>query len=302
MPSSESERASEIWREMLPDDPAATVEDLRAAYAEMAATHCVPEADVTTTNVTIDRLAALWVRTPAVSEDRTVLYLHGGGYALGSPHVYRDLTSRIGRAAGARVLVPDYRLAPEHPFPAAVEDALTSYRWLLAGGASPDRIVIAGDSAGGGLALAVLVALRDRGQPLPAAGICQSPLVDMEGTGASMDTRAEIDPLLSRQAVQQIAAAYLAGTDPRNPLAAPLHADFAGLPPLLIQVGEREVLLDDALRVADRARAAGVDVTLQRFDGMPHVFQMFASFLPEARDAIQRIGSFVRDRMADHRS
>lgn len=302
MPSSESERASEIWREMLPDDPAATVEDLRAAYAEMAATHCVPEADVTTTDVTIDRLAALWVRTPAVSEDRTVLYLHGGGYALGSPHVYRDLTSRIGRAAGARVLVPDYRLAPEHPFPAAVEDALTSYRWLLAGGASPDRIVIAGDSAGGGLALAVLVALRDRGQPLPAAGICQSPLVDMEGTGASMDTRAEIDPLLSRQAVQQIAAAYLAGTDPRNPLAAPLHADFAGLPPLLIQVGEREVLLDDALRVADRARAAGVDVTLQRFDGMPHVFQMFASFLPEARDAIQRIGSFVRDRMADHRS
>ena len=300
MPSRESERPSEIWREMLPDDPSATVEDMRAAYAEMAATHCVPEADVTTTDVTIDRLAALWVRTPAVSEDRTVLYLHGGGYALGSPHEYRDLTSRIGRAAGARVLVPDYRLAPEHPFPAAVEDALTSYRWLLAGGASPDRIVIAGDSAGGGLALAVLVALRDRGEPLPAAGICQSPLVDMEGTGASMDTRAEIDPLLNRQAVRQMAAAYLAGTDPRNPLAAPLHADFVGLPPLLIQVGEREVLLDDALRVADRARAAGVDVTLQRFEGMPHVFQMFASFLLEARDAIQGLGRFVRDRMADH--
>src|SRR5580704_17489487 len=131
MPSREAERASEIWRGMLPDDPDATVEDLRAAFAELVATHGVPESDVTTTDVTMDRLAALWVRTPAVSEDRTVLYLHGGGYALGSPREYRDLTLRLGRAAGARVLVPDYRLAPEHPFPAAVEDALRSYRWLL---------------------------------------------------------------------------------------------------------------------------------------------------------------------------
>lgn len=298
MPSVETERAFTIWRGQLPEDPSATVDDLRA-FDGFASEHCVPAHDVATTEVLAGGRPALWIRTPAVREDRTVLYLHGGGYAMGSAHAYRDLTSRIGRAAGARVLVPDYRLAPEHPFPAAVEDAVASYRWLLAQGALPDRIVIAGDSAGGGLTLATLVALRDRGDPLPAAGVCASPWVDMEGTGASMNSRAAVDPLMERAAVQQMAALYLAGADPRSPLAAPLHADLAGLPALLIQVGECETLLDDAVRVAARARAAGVEVTLEEVEGMPYVWHFFASLLPEARDAIGRIDDFVREHTAD---
>jgi epsilon-lactone hydrolase len=298
MPSMETERAFAIWRGQLPKDAGATMDDLRRAFDGLASEHFVPAPDVATTQVFAGGRPALWVRTPAVIEDRTVLYLHGGGYAMGSPQTFRDLTSRIGRAAGARVLVPDYRLAPEHPFPAAVNDAVASYRWLLAQGAAPEQVVIAGDSAGGGLTLATLVALRDQGDPLPAAGVCESPWVDMEGTGGSMNTRAAVDPLMERAVVQQMAAQYLAGADPRSPLAAPLHADLAGLPPLLIQVGECETLLDDAVRVAARAQAAGVDVTLEEFEGMPHVWHFFASFLPEAREAIQRIGDFVREHTA----
>src|SRR5690606_5447385 len=175
----------------------------------------------------------------------------------------RNLGGRISKAANCRVLSLDYRLAPEHPFPAAVDDAVTGYRWLLDQGIRPDRIAIAGDSAGGGLAAATLVALKDRGEPMPAAGVCLSPWVDMEGTGESMTSRAALDPMVQKDGLKDMASLYLDGADPRSPLAAPLYADLSGLPPLLIQVGTAETLYDDATRLAEKAEAAGVDVTLE---------------------------------------
>ena len=188
----------------------------------------------------------------------------------------------------------NYRLAPENPFPAAVDDALAGYRYLLDHGFEPAHIAIAGDSAGGGLTLATLVAIRDAKLPLPAAGVCLSPWVDMEAKGESMTTRADMDPIASRDALFMMAQSYLGGNDPKTPLAAPLHADLKGLPPLLIQVGDAEVLLDDSNRVAARARTSQVKVTLEIWPEMIHVWQLFASFLPEGQEAIEGIGKFIR--------
>jgi acetyl esterase/lipase len=223
-----------------------------------------------------------------------ILYLHGGGYVIGSIDTHRELTGRLSRAAAARVFLIDYRLAPEHPFPAAVEDATAAYRWLLQNGATSSRTVIAGDSAGGGLTLATLVALRDAGVPLPAAGVCLSPWTDMEGIGESMATRAHLDPMVQHDRLLHMASLYLNGADPRAPLAAPLYANLTELPPLLIQVGTAETLLDDATRFADRAKTAGVDVTLEAWDDMIHVWQLFASMLPEGQQAIDRLGEYIR--------
>jgi acetyl esterase/lipase len=225
-----------------------------------------------------------------------ILYLHGGGYMLGSIHTHRELVSRLSRAAGARGLLIDYRLAPEHPFPAAVDDALAAYRFLLSGGIEPRRIAIAGDSAGGGLTLATLLALRDAGDPLPAAGVGLSPWTDLEGLGASAQPGAVDDPLLTLAGLREMAGRYAPGAL-RNPLASPVHGSYRGLPPLLLQVGTREILLDDSTRVAERARAAGVDVTLEKWDGLIHVWQLFGSEIPEARQAVQAIGDFLRKRM-----
>ena len=179
-----------------------------------------------------------------------------------------------------------------------MDDAVAAYRWLLAQGISPGNIAVAGDSAGGGLAIATLLALRDAGEPLPAAGIGISPWVDMEGTGESMTTRAAVDPVVQKEGLLGMAKLYLGDADPKNPLAAPLHADLAGLPPLLLQVGDAETLLDDSTRLAERARAAGVDVTLKVWDEMPHVWHLFAPILPEGRQAIDEIGSFFQARTA----
>jgi acetyl esterase/lipase len=223
-----------------------------------------------------------------------MLYLHGGGYVIGSITTHRELAGRLSRAAAARVLIIDYRLAPEHPYPAAVEDATTAYRWLLQNGAMPARTVIAGDSAGGGLTVATLLALRDAGEPLPAAGVCLSPWTDMEGIGESMRTKAGVDPIVQRAGLLHFADLYLHGADPRSPLAAPLYANLQGLPPLLIQVGTRETLLDDATRLATRAQAEGVEVTLEPWEDMIHVWQLFAPLLPEGQQAIERIGEYVR--------
>lgn len=194
------------------------------------------------------------------------------------------------------MLTIDYRLAPENPHPAAVEDAVAAYRWLLGSRVEPGRTVLAGDSAGGGLTAATLVSLRDQRDRLPAAGVCICPWVDLEITGKSMDTNAEADPLVKRDVVTNMAAGYLQGQDPRTPLASPLHAELRGLPPLLIQVGKSETLLDDASRLAERARIAGVDVTYEAWPDMIHVWHAFGSFLPEARQAIDRIGEFIRQR------
>ena len=274
-----------------------SVEQMRTGMEAMVQMAPVP-ADVERVSVTANGVPAEWVSTPGVDPQRVVLYLHGGGYVIGSINTHRDLAQRISRAAAARVLLIGYRLAPEHPHPAAVEDATAAYRWLLAQGVSPAKLAIAGDSAGGGLTVATLVALRDAGQPLPAAAVCLSPWVDLEGLGESMTSKADVDPMVQRGPLLRMAAMYLNGQNPRTPLAAPLHADLRGLPPMLIQVGTAETLLDDSTRLAERARAAGVDVTLDPWDDMIHVWQAFAMLLPEGQQAIDGIGTFIRQRTA----
>jgi len=237
---------------------------------------------------------AEWVTTPESDEERCIYFLHGGGYVVGSISTHREIASRLARAAEARVLLIDYRLAPENPFPAAVEDAMTGYRWLLSSGINPARVVIAGESAGGGLTVATLVALRDAGEPLPAAAVTISPWVDLECLGESMTTKAEVDPLLQRDALLTLAKTYLGNTDPRTPLASPIYADFTGLPPLLIQVGTAELLFDDATRLAEKAKSAGVEVVLEPWEDMIHTWHMFAAMLPEGQQAIDRVGKFMR--------
>ncbi len=239
-------------------------------------------------------VSAEWVIAPTADVSRTILYLHGGGYVIGSVATHRGLAARLSRAAAARVLVIEYRLAPENPHPAAVEDAVAAYRWLIATGAKPARMAIAGDSAGGGLTVATLVALRDAGEPLPATAVCLSPWVDLEALGESMTTKAGVDPIVQRDGLLGMAALYLNGASPRTPLAAPLHANRAGLPPLLVQVGGDETLLDDSKRLVQRARAASVDATLDVWKDMIHVWQLFAPTLREGQEAIERIGDYVR--------
>ena len=243
-------------------------------------------------------VAAEWVAAAEARADRAVLYLHGGGYCIGSVNTHRQLACDLSRATGARLLLIDYRLAPEHPFPAALDDATRAYRYLIESGVRPAQSAIAGDSAGGGLTVATLLALRDADGPLPAAGVCLSPWLDLTMGGASMRTKAAVDPMVQRENLQRMAEAYLGGADPRSPLASPLFADLRGLPPLLVHVGSAETLLDDSTGFAERARAAGVDVSIDVWDDMVHVWHAFAFVLPEARQAIDRIGSYLRQRWA----
>jgi monoterpene epsilon-lactone hydrolase len=238
---------------------------------------------------------AEWASAPEADPARAVLYLHGGGYASGSIAVYRSLSARLSRASAAKVLTVEYRLAPEHPFPAGLDDALAAYDGLLQAGFAPERIVVAGDSAGGGLAAALLLVIRDCGRPAPAGAVLLSPLLDLAATGESMITKAAEDPMVSAANVRATAARYLGPDgDLRSPLASPLYADLKGLPPLLIQVGTAECLLDDARRFADRARDAGVVVDLEVWDDMIHVWQVFAAILDEGQSAIDAIGRFVQ--------
>lgn len=223
-----------------------------------------------------------------------VYYLHGGGYVACSPVTHRPITITLARQLHARVFALDYRLAPEHPFPAALEDALAGYRWLLAQGVAPSRLVLAGDSAGGGLALATLVALRDAGDPLPAAAYLLSPWTDLAGTGESVRRNAEACDTFQPADVPRFAAAYLGPTPPDDPRASPLYADLHGLPPLLTQVGTSEILYSDATRLHDRALAAGVASELHTYDGVPHVWQVLAWVLPEARSALAEAAAWLR--------
>jgi acetyl esterase/lipase len=258
------------------------------AFAAMAP----PPADITLTPVSANGVPAEWVVAPRAT-GRTVLYLHGGGYVIGSIATHRDIAGRIARESGAQVLLAGYRLGPEHPFPAAVEDAVACYRWLRAQGIPASNLAIAGDSAGGGLTMATLLALRDAGDELPACGVLLSPWVDLEQSGESMTERDALDPMVHKNTLDEMARMYLNGADPRHPLASPIHADLAGLPRLLIQVGTSETLYDDSVRLAALAKDAGVDVTLEPWDEMIHVFQSM-SMLPEAQRAVERIGEFVR--------
>jgi epsilon-lactone hydrolase len=272
---------------------AKSVQEMRAAMA--AAFSAFPSAgEVKCEPVDANGVKAEWITANNAASDRVILYLHGGGYVMGSVDTHRELVARISKAAQARALALDYRLAPENPFPAAVDDSITAYRWLLAQGYKPGRIVIAGDSAGGGLAVSTLLALRDIGSPAPAGAVCMSPWVDFEAEGASMTSRAERDMLVSREAILNLAKLYLGEQGSlREPLAAPINAVLNDLPPLFIQVGDAETLLDDSTRLADHAEEAGVDVTLQIWEEMPHVWQLAAPVLPEGQEAIEKIGAFV---------
>ena len=219
---------------------------------------------------------AEWTMTPEANPANVILYLHGGGYTTGSLKSHRHMVAQTGREARARTIALDYRLAPEHPFPAAVEDA------------------VAGDSAGGGLTVALLVSLRDAGLPLPACAWCVSPWVDLEGAGGSMTAKAAVDPMVQPPYLIELAATYLHGADPRTPLAAPLYADLRGLPPMLIQVGSAETLLDDAVRLAGVAGAADVRVRLEVWPDMIHVWQLFYQQVAAGRRALAEAGTFIR--------
>ena len=232
----------------------------------------------------------------AAETQRTILYFHGGGYVIGSSVSHRHITGRLALAAKARILSVDYALAPEHPFPAAVNDGLKAYRWLLDRGHAPQRIAIAGDSAGGGLTLATLLAARDAGLPMPAAASLISPWSDLTCATGSYETRAEADPMITPEGIRELASTYLAGADPRNPLASPNLADLAGMPPLLIQVGDDEVLLDDSRNLAASAKAAGVDVTLEVAPGMIHVWHAFYQMLPQGEQALVAMGDYLSSR------
>lgn len=237
---------------------------------------------------------AEWVIDESSSPNRVILYFHGGGYTTGSPLTHRDLTGRLARASQARVLALNYRLAPEHPYPAAVEDALAAYHWLTEQGVEPKQIVLAGDSAGGGLALALCLSLRESNQPQPAAVVCISPWVDLSMSGESVTARAKLDPVIDVVQLYAHGQRYAGQNDLRLPLISPLYADLRGLPPLLIHVGSHEVLFSDATQLAEHARACGVDATLYVGEGLWHVWHIYASFVPEAQQAIEAIGKYVR--------
>jgi len=279
-----------------PYDPTASVAEQRATFAERQ-TAPLPE-DVTVVETTLGGRPALDLRVPAASARSVLLYLHGGGYVVGSARTGARLAVALGRRVGVRAVALDYRLAPEKPFPAAVDDALAAYRALLDGGARPDEILIAGDSAGGGLAVATLLAAKAAGLPQPAAVAVFSPWVDLTLSGDSMRSKDGVDPLFTRARIGVYAERYAAADARTAPLASPVFGDLTGLAPLLVQVGSHEVLLDDAVRLAGRAAAADVDVTLDVVAGVPHVFQNFAGMLDDADDALDRAGRFLDARLA----
>ena len=275
------------------DESQGATEGRRRSFEQMVDGFSI-DVPATYKRVNAGGVTAEWVTAEGAPESRVVLYLHGGGYIIGSTRTHRPLMAELSQASGARVLGLDYRLAPEHPFPAPIEDAVAAYRWLLNEGYDPARIAVAGDSAGGGLTVAALVQIRYVGLPMPGAAVCISPWVDMEGLGESMETRADADPMVGKEGLLLSAKTYLGGSDPRAPLAAPLYADLRGLPPTLIQVGDAEVLLDDSTRLAGIAREAGVHVEMDVWDDMIHVWHLFAPILPEGRQALSQAGEFIK--------
>ena len=296
MPSAELKIVVEMLRKV----PAVNGADVLAMRKNMeAATAAAPRPEgVRVTPVRANGVPAEWIVAEGARDDVAIVYLHGGGYVMGSLNTHRGHCARVSRAARARVLNVEYRLGPEHPHPAAVEDAVAAVRFVRASAVAPGRTALAGDSAGGGLTLATLVALREAGDPAPAAGLCISPWTDLALSGGTIETKAAEDPMVRAADLRLMAEAYLAGRDPRTPLASPLYADLAGLPPLLLQVGSAEILLDDAVRVAERARKAGVEVALRVWPDMIHVWHAFADLLPEGREAVDEMAAFLEQRLA----
>jgi acetyl esterase/lipase len=251
-----------------------------------------------TEKVSLNSVPGEWVRMPGVATDKVLLFLHGGAYTMGSIPTYRDLASRLSQASGVQVLLVDYRLAPEHPYPAAIEDALKAYNWLLHNGFAPSQIAIGGDSAGGGLTLATLLSIRQAGDgPLPAAAILLSPWADLSNSGESYTSRASVDPVIKPGDDTRHIKDYARAHNVRNPLISPVYANLQNLPPLMIHVGNDEVLLDDSTRVAKNAKAAGIEVQLKVWEDMWHVFQAYAMMLPEAQQSINELGAFVHSKL-----
>lgn len=274
-------------------DLSAPPPEARASFSAMVAAAPVAP-DLHFERIELGGVPALASTSPGARTDQALVYLHGGAFVVGSAQDYRTLSAELGRAANLRAISVDYALAPEQPFPAAVDTALAAYKALLAQGMAARDIVLAGDSAGGGLVVSLLVAARDAGLPLPAAALCISPWVDLACTGASAVSKAAVDPSLAREGLLYMAGQYLQGQSATHPLASPLHADLRGLPPLLLQVGSAEILLDDATRLAGVAAHADVPVTLEVWPDMVHVWHFFAFMLPEGREALQAAGRFLR--------
>jgi epsilon-lactone hydrolase len=269
------------------------LEERRAAFAPAGRLHPIPD-DVMVSEVDAGGVPAHWLAAPGANTGRVLLFLHGGGYELGSLRSDGELAARLGRASGMRVLFPEYRLAPEHPFPAAIDDVMTAWHWLRTDqDLSAESMAVAGASAGGGLAVALLVATRDAEEASPASAVLMSPTVDLTSSGASMTERADQDPVSTPDMLRQFASDYLAGADPKTPMASPLFASLDGLPPLLIQVGTADLLFSDSERLATAAIQAGVRVTLEIGEGLPHVYQLMLG-TPEAAAATEQIGQFLR--------
>jgi epsilon-lactone hydrolase len=273
--------------------PARSLAETRESYAPAAQLRPLPD-DIATEQVDAGGVPAYWLTAPEADPERVLMYVHGGGYQLGSVRSHGPLAANLGRGTGRRVFLPEYRLAPEHPFPAAVDDIQAAWRWLVTGGGvDPAAVVIAGDSAGGGLTLALMHALRDAGEALPAGAVLISPFLDLTASGTSLTERASQDPIFTPDAIRGFAAVYLDGADPRDPAASPLLGSQAGLPPLLIQAGGAEVLLSDSERLAKAATEAGVSVTLQVTEALPHVYHG-ALDTPETAEATRQIAEFTR--------
>ena len=273
------------------------ISEQRRLLKELVAGQPLPP-ELTVTPATLGGLPVAEITIAGIEPRHVVLYFHGGVYVLGDAFQAADLAAQVGRRTGARVFSVDYRLAPEHPFPAAVDDALAAYEALLRDGTAPADIVFAGESAGGGLAVATLVNARDHGLPLPAAAFVMSPYADLTLAGATLDTKGAADPLLSRESLAARVPDYTAGQDPALGLISPIFADLTGLPPLIIQAGTHEVLLDDAIRLARQAATADVDVTLDITAGVPHVFQTFYPMIDEAGAALDRAGQLLSAHLA----
>jgi acetyl esterase/lipase len=255
-------------------------------------------ADVTVTAAALGGVPTAEITVDGIEPRHVVLYFHGGVYVISDAFLVASLASQVGRRTNAKVISVDYRLAPEHPYPAAVDDAFAAYEALLHNGIAPSDIVFAGESAGGGLVIATMVNARDHGLPLPAAAFVMSPYVDLTLAGTTMDTKRELDPLLSRELLQPRVTDYTAGQDAALDLISPLFAELSGLPPLIIQAGSHEVLLDDALRLAQQAATADVEVTLDITPGVPHVFQGYSAILDEATAALDRAGQLLSAHLA----
>ena len=268
------------------------VSEQRRLLRELASTQPLP-ADVTVTAAALGGVPTAEITIDGIEPRHVVLYFHGGVYVIGDAFQAAGLASQVGRRTGAKVISVDYRLAPEHPYPAAVDDALAAYEALLRGGTAPSDIAFAGESAGGGLAVATLVNARDHGLPLPGAAFVMSPYADLTLAGATMETKREADPLFTPQALQARVADYTSGQDAALGLISPIFADLSGLPPLIIQAGTHEVLLDDAIRLARQAATADVEVTLDITPGVPHVFQVYYPILDEAAAALDRAGQLL---------